>query len=65
MKAELKALLKQRVNLGVSERYLAGRGVDMNELLRQQEEVAQAGKGNELKGREFLGSVQGLGLDDL
>lgn len=58
MRAELKALLKQRVNVGVSERYLTKGGVDVDELLTQQ---GQQGK----EGREFLGSVQDLGLEDL
>jgi ATP-dependent RNA helicase DDX24/MAK5 len=49
LRAELKSLLKQRVNVGVSERYLTSGRVDVEELLRQQE----AGGG-----REFLGDVQ-------
>lgn len=49
MRAELKGLLKQRVNVGVSERYLTSGRVDVDELLRQQE----AGSG-----QEFLGNVQ-------
>ena len=56
MKAELKDLLKQRVNVGISERYLASGRVDIDELLRQQD----AGNG---KTGEFLGTVSGLGLD--
>ena len=54
MRAELKALLKQRINVGVSERYLTSGGVDVDELLRQQEDG---------KAGEFLGSVNGLGMD--
>lgn len=61
MKAELKGLLKQRVNVGVSERYLTSGNVDIDELLRQQEGMGE--KVNQ--GREFLGSVHGLGLEDL
>jgi ATP-dependent RNA helicase DDX24/MAK5 len=49
LRAELKSLLKQRVNVGVSERYLTSGRVDVEELLRQQE----AGGGH-----EFLGDVQ-------
>ena len=49
LKAELKSLLKQRVNAGVSEKYLTSGRVDVEELLRQQE----AGGG-----QEFLGDVQ-------
>ena len=48
LRAELKGLLKQRVNLGVSERYLTSGSVDVEELLRQHE----AGGG-----QEFLGDV--------
>jgi ATP-dependent RNA helicase DDX24/MAK5 len=52
LRAELKALLAQRVNVGVSERYLTAGGiVDVNELLK-------GAKG------EFLGKVDGIGLDD-
>lgn len=54
LKSELKALLAQRVNVGVSERYLTAGGnrvVDVNELL------------GGLKG-SFLGKVDGIGLDD-
>ncbi|KAM3066082.1 ATP-dependent RNA helicase [Clarireedia jacksonii] len=51
LRAELRALLAQRVNVGVSERYLASGTVDVNELL----------KGT--KG-EWLGQVDGIGLDD-
>ena len=54
MKAELKGLLQQRVNVGVSERYLTSGGVDVDELLRRRE----------TSGRDFLGSVQGVGLLD-
>jgi ATP-dependent RNA helicase DDX24/MAK5 len=58
LKAELKALLSQRVNVGVSERYLTSGRVDVDELLRQQD--AGAGKTG-----EFLGTVGQLGLEDL
>ncbi|KAK3699832.1 ATP-dependent RNA helicase [Vermiconidia calcicola] len=54
MKAELRALLAHRVNVGVSERYLTSGGVDVDELLRRQ--------GTTGGGREFLGNVQDLGL---
>lgn len=63
MKAELKGLLKQRVNVGVSERYLTSGGVDVDELLRQQDGMAE--KEKRMEGRKFLGSTQGLGLEDL
>lgn len=52
MRAELKALLSQRVNVGVSPRYLTAGGVDVNALIREKE----SGRG------EFLGHVEGLGL---
>jgi ATP-dependent RNA helicase DDX24/MAK5 len=58
MRAELNALLKERVNIGVSELYLTSGRVDVDELLRQQD--AGAGKTG-----EFLGTVNNLGLDDL
>lgn len=52
LRAELKSLLSQRVNVGVSERYLTAGTVDVNELLK-------GAKG------EFLGKVEGItGLDD-
>lgn len=52
LRAELKALLGQRVNVGVSERYLTSGGVDVNELLR-----------GGVRG-DFLGRVGSIGLDD-
>lgn len=52
LRGELKGLLSQRVNVGVSERYLTAGNVNINELL----------KGT--KG-EFLGQVDGIGMDDL
>jgi len=52
LKAELKGLLLQRVNVGVSERYLTAGSVNINELLK-------GAKG------EFLGQVDGIGMDDL
>ncbi|KAI7241130.1 P-loop containing nucleoside triphosphate hydrolase protein [Hortaea werneckii] len=58
MRAELKDLLKQRVNVGVSEKYLTSGRVDVDELLRQQDE----GGG---KNGEFLGDFGGMGLEDL
>jgi ATP-dependent RNA helicase DDX24/MAK5 len=54
LRAELKASLAQRINVGVSERYLTAGGngvVDVDALLKG------------LKG-EFLGNVDGIGLDD-
>lgn len=51
LRGELKGLLGQRVNVGVSERYLTAGGVDVDELL------------NGERG-EFLGRIDG-GLDDL
>ena len=51
LKTELKGLLGQRVNVGVSESYLSAGGVDVDELLQ-----------SESRG-EFLGKVDGLGLD--
>jgi ATP-dependent RNA helicase DDX24/MAK5 len=51
LRAELKMLLSKRVNQGVSERYITSGGVDIDELLKGE------------KG-EFLGKVDGFGLDD-
>lgn len=51
LRGELKGLLEQRVNVGVSERYLTAGGIDVDELL------------NGTRG-EFLGKVDG-GMDDL
>ena len=48
---QLKQLLAKPINTGVSERYLAGGGIDMNELLRN-------GPG------DFLGKVPSLGFED-
>ncbi|KAF2719211.1 DEAD-domain-containing protein [Polychaeton citri CBS 116435] len=56
MRAELKSLLRERVNVGVSEKYIASGRVDVNELLRQKESGGKTG--------EFLGNVGSLGLDD-
>ncbi|KAM0816903.1 putative ATP-dependent RNA helicase [Seiridium cardinale] len=52
MRGELKALLSQRVNTGVSEKYIASGLVDMDELLK-------GAKG------EFLGRVDGLDIESL
>jgi len=52
LKGELKSLLAQRVNVGVSERYLTAGNVNINELLK-------GAKG------DFLGQVDGIGMDDL
>ncbi len=51
LRGELKGLLDQRVNVGVSERYLTAGGVDVDELL------------NGTRG-EFLGKIDG-GVDEL
>lgn len=45
LRAELRQMLNQRVNVGVSERYLTAGGVDIDELL------------SGVKGNEFLGRV--------
>ncbi|VDB87900.1 Bgt-1130, partial [Blumeria graminis f. sp. tritici] len=50
LRRELKLLLEQRVNVGVSERYLTSGTVNVNELLRG------------VKG-EFLGAVDDIGID--
>jgi len=60
-KAELDGLLRQRVNVGVSERYLTSGNVDVDMLIRQQDGLEEKVR----KGQEFLGSVAGLGLEDL
>lgn len=52
LRAELRNLLAQRVNVGVSERYLTAGTVDIDELLK-------GAKG------DFLGVVDGIGMDDL
>ncbi|PSN75449.1 DEAD-domain-containing protein [Corynespora cassiicola Philippines] len=52
LRAQLKGLLSQRVNIGVSERYLTSGGIDVDALVK--------GEGN----AEFLGTVDGLGLED-
>jgi ATP-dependent RNA helicase DDX24/MAK5 len=52
LRAELKGLLAQRVNVGVSERYLTAGSVDIDELLK-------GAKG------DFLGKFDGIGMDDL
>jgi ATP-dependent RNA helicase DDX24/MAK5 len=50
LKAELRELLSRRVNAGVSERYITGSGVDIDELLKGVE-------------GQFLGKVDGLDID--
>ncbi|KAB5566414.1 DEAD/DEAH box helicase [Coniochaeta sp. 2T2.1] len=50
LKAELKELLSRRVNAGVSEKYITGSGVDIDELLKGVE-------------GQFLGKVDGLEID--
>ncbi|KAF2825377.1 DEAD-domain-containing protein [Ophiobolus disseminans] len=52
LRYELKALLSQRINTGVSARYLTSGGIDVEALM--------AGEGN----MQFLGNVDGLGFDD-
>jgi ATP-dependent RNA helicase DDX24/MAK5 len=52
LRRELKALLSERINTGVSARYLTSGGIDVEALM--------AGEGN----MEFLGNVDGLGFDD-
>ena len=52
LRAELKGLLAQRINVGVSEKYLTGSGLNVDELLQGE------------RGGEFLGPVEGLGFDD-
>ncbi|KAI1380217.1 DEAD-domain-containing protein [Hypoxylon crocopeplum] len=52
LRAELRELLSKRVNVGVSEKYIATGMVDMDELLR-------GAKG------EFLGRVEGLDIETL
>ena len=51
LKAELRDLLSQRVNVGVSERYLSAGGIDVDELLKEGKEG------------DFLGRVDGLDLE--
>ncbi|OIW24439.1 DEAD/DEAH box helicase [Coniochaeta ligniaria NRRL 30616] len=50
LKAELRELLSRRVNAGVSEKYITGSGVDIDELLKGVE-------------GQFLGKVDGLDID--
>lgn len=51
LKGELKSLMSQRVNVGVSERYLTSGPVNIDQLLTG------------VKG-DFLGTVDGIGLED-
>jgi ATP-dependent RNA helicase DDX24/MAK5 len=51
LRAELRGLLSQRINTGVSARYLTSGGIDVEALM--------AGEGN----MEFLGPMDGLGFD--
>lgn len=44
LRAELKQMLSQRVNVGVSERYLTAGGVDIDELLSEERSSAFLGK---------------------
>ncbi|KAL9119068.1 MAG: hypothetical protein Q9187_004377 [Circinaria calcarea] len=50
LRMELKALLSQRVNVGVSERYLSAGGVDVEELLSEGSRGEFLGKGAEADG---------------
>jgi ATP-dependent RNA helicase DDX24/MAK5 len=52
LRAELKSMLSQRINVGVSERYLTSGRVDVDALMK--------GEGNV----EFLGDIGGLGFDE-
>ncbi|KAF2848682.1 ATP-dependent RNA helicase-like protein MAK5 [Plenodomus tracheiphilus IPT5] len=52
LRAELRAMLRQRINTGVSARYLTSGGIDVDALMK--------GEGN----MQFLGSVDGLGFED-
>jgi ATP-dependent RNA helicase DDX24/MAK5 len=52
LRAELRALLSQRINTGISEKYIATGLVDVDELLK-------GGKG------EFLGKIDGLDIESL
>jgi ATP-dependent RNA helicase DDX24/MAK5 len=52
MRAELKSMLAQRINVGVSESYLTSGRLDVDALMR--------GEGN----RDFLGDAGDLGFDD-
>ena len=54
LKAELKAELGERINVGVSETYITGGAVDIDALLRERD-------GGEGSG-SFLGKVEGIGL---
>ncbi|GAM89743.1 hypothetical protein ANO11243_077820 [Dothideomycetidae sp. 11243] len=55
LRGQLRALLAQRVNVGVSERYPTSGTIDIDELLRE-EDGAKTG--------EFLGAVRELDMDD-
>jgi ATP-dependent RNA helicase DDX24/MAK5 len=52
VRAELRSLLSERINTGVSARYLTSGGIDVEALMK--------GEGN----TGFLGAVDGLGFDD-
>ena len=51
-RAQLKGLLKDRINVGVSEKYLTAGGVDVNALLEQ----ADSG--------QFLGTLYSINMDE-
>ncbi|KAI9826602.1 MAG: ATP-dependent RNA helicase [Thelocarpon impressellum] len=55
LRAELKSLLAQKVNVGVSERYLTSGSVDVDALLEGREGGRSGG---------FLGTVDDVGFDD-
>lgn len=57
LRAELKEMLKTRINVGVSETYITSGRVDVDELLRQQEVGTKTG--------EFLGTGGGFGIEDM
>lgn len=54
MRRQLNDMLKARVNVGVSERYLTAGTIDIDALLKQDDKAHG----------EFLGSVRGIGLED-
>lgn len=51
LKAELRGLLAQRVNVGVSERYLTAGGVDLDELLNGEKKGEFLGRVDEFSGK--------------
>ncbi|KAI9834060.1 MAG: hypothetical protein M1819_003345 [Sarea resinae] len=64
-RAQLRALLAQRINTGVSEVYIADGRVDVGALLREREGLFGGGDGDAGQGGGdggFLGRVEGLGF---